>query len=140
MIRVAIAEDGFSGFSGGGWYCRWVSSAGVGFFLLAWGGCRCVDWFHWSWRWLLVTVLALSMVCHWIIFSSSVVATVSVSAVAWCSEFDDLVSYGWRHVDDAWVFCSAVVIHGFQRVLSMGFSPTVHLYGSLWCTVEPIII
>ncbi|GMQ09104.1 hypothetical protein CsSME_00052585 [Camellia sinensis var. sinensis] len=86
------------------------------------------------------SLLALSMVCHWIIFSSSVVATVSVSAVAWCSEFDDLVSYGWRHVDDAWVFCSAVVIHGFQRVLSMGFSPTVHLYGSLWCTVEPIII
>ncbi|CAL5440280.1 unnamed protein product [Camellia sinensis] len=75
-----------------------------------------------------------------IVFSSSVVATVSVSAVAWCSEFDDLVSYGWRHVDDAWVFCPVVVVHGFQRVLSMGFSPTVHLYGSLWCAVESIVI
>ncbi|GMQ09096.1 hypothetical protein CsSME_00052577 [Camellia sinensis var. sinensis] len=115
MVRVAIAEDGFSGFSSSGWYCRWVSSAGVGFLLLAWGGCRRVD-------------------------CSSVVATVSVSAVAWCSEFDDLVSYGWRHVDDAWVFCSAVVVHGFQRALSMGFSPTVHLYGSLWCAVESIVI
>ncbi|KAI7986789.1 hypothetical protein LOK49_LG14G01579 [Camellia lanceoleosa] len=123
-----------------GWYCRWVSSAGVGFLLLAWGGCRRVDWFHWSWRWLLVTVLSLSVVCQRIVFSSNVVATVSVSAVAWCSEFDDLVSYGWRHVDDAWLFCSAVVVHGFQRVLSMGFSPTVHLYGSLWCAVESPVL
>ncbi|KAI8019304.1 putative BOI-related E3 ubiquitin-protein ligase 2 [Camellia lanceoleosa] len=32
-------------------------------------------------------------------FISSVVVTVSVSAIVWCSEFDDLVSYGWRHVD-----------------------------------------
>ncbi|KAI7986045.1 hypothetical protein LOK49_LG14G01604 [Camellia lanceoleosa] len=86
MIRVAIAEDGFSGFSGGGWYCRWVSSAGVGFLLLAWGGCRCVDWFHWSWRWLLVTVLSLSVVCHWIVFSSSVVATVChCQWSVWCT-------------------------------------------------------